>query len=148
MRSATKATGEPYLTGRDKLQGPKGSLQVLCVALQVEESAGDRSLQLGGVLPRWRVVGDLVDSSHDCRRATGSWLYCWCCFPCREGSWSSKGKIIEVQDGVRALQFARWCWVWDRSLGASLSGTALCRVGLASALLGECSSRDFLRPHA
>lgn len=57
-----------YLTGRDKLQRPKGGLQVLCVALQVEESAGDRSLQLGGVLPRRRVEGDLVDSSHFCSR--------------------------------------------------------------------------------
>jgi hypothetical protein len=31
----------PYLTGRDELQGAKGGLQVLCVALEVEESAGE-----------------------------------------------------------------------------------------------------------
>lgn len=67
-----KQTTKSYLTGRDKLQRLEGSLQVRCVALQVEEGTGDRGLQLGGVLPRWRVVGDLVDSSHDCRRATDS----------------------------------------------------------------------------
>lgn len=67
-----KQITKSYLTGRDKLQRPEGSLQVGCVALQVEEGTGDRGLQLGGVLPRWRVVGDLVDSSHDCRRATDS----------------------------------------------------------------------------
>lgn len=74
-----KKPNHPYLTGRDELQGPEGGLQVLCVALEVEESTGDRGLQLGGVLPRRRVDGDLVDSSHDCRRATGSWLCCGCC---------------------------------------------------------------------
>lgn len=63
-----------YLAGRDELQGTKGGLQVLCVALEVEESAGDRGLQLGGVLPGWRVGGDLVDGSHYCERrgAAGS----------------------------------------------------------------------------
>jgi hypothetical protein len=63
-----------YLTGRDELQGAKGGLQVLCVALEVEESAGDRGLQLGGVLPGRRVGGDLVDGSHYCERrgAAGS----------------------------------------------------------------------------
>jgi len=61
-----------YLTGRDELQGPKGGLQVLCVALEVEESASDRGLQLGGVLPRRRVEGNLVDGSHDCERRGGS----------------------------------------------------------------------------
>lgn len=70
--SPQKQITKSYLTGRDKLQRPEGSLQVGCVALQVEEGTGDRGLQLGGVLPRWRVVGDLVDSSHDCRRATDS----------------------------------------------------------------------------
>lgn len=63
-----------YLAGRDELQRTKGGLQVLCVALEVEESAGDRGLQLGGVLPGWRVGGDLVDGSHYCERrgAAGS----------------------------------------------------------------------------
>jgi len=53
-----------YLTGRDELQGAKGGLQVLCVALEVEQSTGNRGLQLGGVLPGRRVEGNLVDGSH------------------------------------------------------------------------------------
>lgn len=59
---------ESYLTSRSELKGAEGGLQVLCVALEVEESAGDRSLQLGGVLPGRRVEGNLVDGSHDCER--------------------------------------------------------------------------------
>lgn len=81
-----------YLAGRHKLQRPEGSLQVGCVVLEVIESAGDRGLQLGGVLPRRRVQGDLVDGSHYCRRATGSWLSCW-------GGEGRRVEVVLVVDG-------------------------------------------------
>lgn len=61
-----------YLTGRDELQGAKGGLQVLSVALEVEQSTGNRGLQLGGVLPGGRVGGNLVDGSHDCERRSAA----------------------------------------------------------------------------
>lgn len=61
-----------YLTGRDELQGAKGGLQVLSVALEVEQSTGNRGLQLGGVLPGGRVEGNLVDGSHDCERRSAA----------------------------------------------------------------------------
>lgn len=74
IRMSGASDNKSYLAGRDELQGTKAGLQVLCVALEVEESAGDRGLQLGGVLPGRRVGGDLVDGSHYCERrgAAGS----------------------------------------------------------------------------
>lgn len=74
FRVSGALSNNSYLAGRDELQGTKAGLQVLCVALKVEESAGDRGLQLGGVLPGRRVGGDLVDGSHYCERrgAAGS----------------------------------------------------------------------------
>lgn len=66
-----------YLTSRGKLQGPKRGLQIGRVVLQVEESTGDRGLQLGRVLPRRRVVRDLVESSHDCRCLGGRSCFCF-----------------------------------------------------------------------
>jgi hypothetical protein len=74
IRMSGASDNNSYLAGRDELQGTKAGLQVLCVALEVEESAGDRGLQLGGVLPGRRVGGDLVDGSHYCERrgAAGS----------------------------------------------------------------------------
>lgn len=136
---AVKKSGcvKSYLTGRDELQRPEGSLQVLCVALQVEESTGDRGLQLGGVLPRRRVRGDLVDSSHYCRRATDSWLCCGCCLPCR-------GLVVVGNkfEGLKEVQLTLRGRLWDRDLGASLSGR-LARCGLAPTFcLGDRASRD------
>lgn len=55
-----------YLAGRDELQRTKGSLQVLGVALEIEESASDGGLELGGALPGGGVEGNLVDGGHDC----------------------------------------------------------------------------------
>lgn len=69
LKSIEREHGESYLTGANELQGPEGRLQVLGVVLQVIEGVGERGLQLGGVLPRRGVGGDLVESSHDCRRA-------------------------------------------------------------------------------
>lgn len=57
---------DSYLAGRGELQRTKGGLQVLGVALEIEESASDGGLQLGGVLPGGRVEGNLVDGRHDC----------------------------------------------------------------------------------
>lgn len=67
LRSASAKLS--YLASRDKLQRSQGGPQILGIALQVEESASDSSLQLGGVLPRRRIGGDLVDGSHDCRQS-------------------------------------------------------------------------------
>ena len=55
---------KPYLTSRGKLQGPKGSLKVGRVVLQIVKSTGDGGLQLRRVLPRRRVEGNLVKRSH------------------------------------------------------------------------------------
>lgn len=101
--SVAHNTKQSYLTGRDKLQGPKGSLQILCVALQVEESTGDRGLQLGGVLPRRRVDGNLVDSSHDCRRrrrrSDGEGVN-W------EGGWAAASSLSRTDGFLRCRSFS------------------------------------------
>lgn len=99
---------ESYLAGRDELQGPKGGLQVLCVALEVEESASDGGLQLGGVLPGGRVEGNLVDGSHDCERRGGS-AGCRC---------RRRGGVLSSSDGNL---------LWDRRLRL---GRACARLGL------------------
>ena len=49
-----------HLTGRDELQGAQGDLEVSGVGLEVVESLSDALLELGGVLPRRAVGGDLV----------------------------------------------------------------------------------------
>ena len=71
IERSTRATAKSYLTSRGKLQGPKRSLQIRRVILQIEQSTGDRGLHVGRVLPRRRVECDLVDGSHDCRADTG-----------------------------------------------------------------------------
>lgn len=49
-----------HLTGRDELQGAQGDLEVSGVGLEVVESLSNALLELGGVLPRRAVGGDLV----------------------------------------------------------------------------------------
>lgn len=49
-----------HLSGRDELQGPEGNLEVGSVGLEIVQSTGNVLLQLGGVLPRGAVGGDLV----------------------------------------------------------------------------------------
>ena len=50
-----------YLARRDKLQGPKGTLHVRDVGLELIQGGGDAGLDLGGLLPRWAVGRDLVE---------------------------------------------------------------------------------------
>lgn len=53
-----------YLARRHNLQGPQRRLQILGVALEIEQSTGNSGLQLRRVLLGWRVLGDLDESSH------------------------------------------------------------------------------------
>lgn len=49
-----------HLTGRDNLQRTKGSLQVGGAGLEIVQSLSNVLLEVGGVLPRRAVGGDLV----------------------------------------------------------------------------------------
>lgn len=86
-----------YLAGRDELQRTKGGLQVLSVALEVEESAGNRVLELGGALPGGRVGGNLVDGSHVCERRE-------CCegagLRSAERRWTSRSQELGICCGI------------------------------------------------
>lgn len=54
-----------HLSGRDELQRPQRDLEIGGVGLEVVQGASDVGLQLGRVLPRRAVGGDLVDT-HGC----------------------------------------------------------------------------------
>ena len=49
-----------HLSRRDELQRSEGDLEIGSVGLEIVQSTGDVLLQLGGVLPRRAVGGDLV----------------------------------------------------------------------------------------
>ena len=50
-----------YLSGRDKLQGAEGRLEVGDVGLELVEGGCDGGLEFGGVLAGGAVGGDLVE---------------------------------------------------------------------------------------
>lgn len=60
-----------YLAGRDELQRSESDLEIGSVGLEIVQSTSNAGLQLGGVLPRRAVVGDLVQGGgrHLGRRA-------------------------------------------------------------------------------
>jgi hypothetical protein len=61
-------SGLPYLASRDELKRSQGSLQVWDVGLEFIEGGCDAGFQLGGMLSRRAVGGDLVEGwlRHDC----------------------------------------------------------------------------------
>ena len=54
---------QSYLSRTDEVQWPQGSAHVRDIGLEVIEGIGDICLDLGGLLPRWAVRRDLVQSS-------------------------------------------------------------------------------------
>ena len=53
-----------HLAGGDELQRSEGDLEISSVGLEIVESLSNVLLELGGVLPRGAVGGDLVDGRH------------------------------------------------------------------------------------
>ena len=71
-----------HLSRRDELQRPEGDLEIGSVGLEIVQSTGNALLQLGGVLPRGAVGGDLVQGGrHGCG---------FCLFD--DGNWVSSGE--------------------------------------------------------
>lgn len=70
---SSQVKGNSHLTGRDELQRSESDLEVGSVCLEIVQSTSNAGLQLGGVLPRRAVGGDLVQRGrHAGRRGEGN----------------------------------------------------------------------------
>lgn len=114
-----------HLAGRDDLQRSQGNLEVGSVGLEVVESLSNVLLELGGVLPRRAVGGDLVQGlgahfvggaqrvvEDGCWR--GSMKFWQCAIGIKEGSlnWGFKPSVLCV--GQCANQgFSSCCSNWS-----------------------------------
>lgn len=85
-----------HLSCVDELQRSEGDLQIGSVGLEIVQSTGDVLLQLGGVLPRRAVGGDLVQ-----RGRHGCYSFGWGCERVKR---ELKSALMMLKNRVVALQ--------------------------------------------